>query len=272
MNQEMRGMRQAAIVKAREEEREEAARAAADGHPAPAPAPTVNEIVIPPEQPTPEVTRAAAAALQAYRDADQARRAPGDEKRVQRAAAIAAAAAKPPTVGAATQSPSATAAAPSPSADAPAQTPSTEAQLTATQRQALAAFVDAADGIAAALSGDNLTGFNQGAAKLTAVLAALQKEFGPAHPWSAVVQPVAKACQLQSSTDLTDARKQFLLFSTATVEFTTVLRETDPAFSGLKTYHCPMAPEPGLWMQAKGPLRNPFYGSKMLTCGEEVKP
>jgi hypothetical protein len=32
-----------------------------------------------------------------------------------------------------------------------------------------------------------------------------------------------------------------------------------------------MAPQPGLWMQEKGPLANPFYGSQMLTCGEEVK-
>jgi hypothetical protein len=31
-----------------------------------------------------------------------------------------------------------------------------------------------------------------------------------------------------------------------------------------------MAPKPGLWMQAEGPLRNPFYGAKMLKCGKEV--
>lgn len=30
---------------------------------------------------------------------------------------------------------------------------------------------------------------------------------------------------------------------------------------------CPMAPEPGLWIQEKGPIQNPFYGSDMLTCG-----
>jgi hypothetical protein len=35
-----------------------------------------------------------------------------------------------------------------------------------------------------------------------------------------------------------------------------------------------MFPRPGkdaLWIQAEGPLRNPFYGSEMLECGTEVK-
>ena len=39
----------------------------------------------------------------------------------------------------------------------------------------------------------------------------------------------------------------------------------------MKIYHCPMAPKPGLWMQVNGPLANPFYGKKMLKCGEEVE-
>jgi hypothetical protein len=33
-----------------------------------------------------------------------------------------------------------------------------------------------------------------------------------------------------------------------------------------------MAPKPGLWLQLSGPLANPFYGSKMLRCGEEAEP
>jgi Cu(I)/Ag(I) efflux system membrane fusion protein len=75
---------------------------------------------------------------------------------------------------------------------------------------------------------------------------------------------------LQAARDLAEARRQFLPFSTAAAEFASQLRNADPAFAGLKTYHCPMAPEPGLWMQARGPLRNPFFGQAMLTCGEEV--
>jgi hypothetical protein len=33
-----------------------------------------------------------------------------------------------------------------------------------------------------------------------------------------------------------------------------------------------MAPKPGLWMQSKGPLANPYFGAAMLRCGQEVKP
>ena len=49
------------------------------------------------------------------------------------------------------------------------------------------------------------------------------------------------------------------------------LKKQEPAFAGLKLYHCPMAPKPGLWMQLEAPLRNPFFGARMLTCGEEWK-
>ena len=30
---------------------------------------------------------------------------------------------------------------------------------------------------------------------------------------------------------------------------------------------CPMAPPPGRWIQREDIIQNPFYGSKMLTCG-----
>ena len=30
---------------------------------------------------------------------------------------------------------------------------------------------------------------------------------------------------------------------------------------------CPMAPSPGRWLQREDIIQNPFYGSKMLTCG-----
>ena len=33
------------------------------------------------------------------------------------------------------------------------------------------------------------------------------------------------------------------------------------------TGFCPMAPPPGRWLQREDVIQNPFYGSKMLTCG-----
>jgi hypothetical protein len=33
----------------------------------------------------------------------------------------------------------------------------------------------------------------------------------------------------------------------------------------------PGAAKNGQWVQLEGPLRNPFFGSEMLECGNEVK-
>jgi Cu(I)/Ag(I) efflux system membrane fusion protein len=72
--------------------------------------------------------------------------------------------------------------------------------------------------------------------------------------------------------DLAEARKRFLPFSTAAVDLVKQLKKQGPALATSKIYHCPMAPKPGLWLQLSGPLANPFYGSKMLRCGEEAEP
>ena len=143
--------------------------------------------------------------------------------------------------------------------------------LSANQSQALADFLAVADGISQALSADDLEQFNRHIANLPGVLLSLQKEFGETHRLSGLIQRLTVLDQGKPAQDLAEARKQFLPFSTATVELAQLLRKEDSAFAGLKIYHCPMAPKPGLWLQAKGPLRNPFYGAKMLKCGEEIR-
>jgi membrane fusion protein, copper/silver efflux system len=42
---------------------------------------------------------------------------------------------------------------------------------------------------------------------------------------------------------------------------------------GIKVFQCPMAPvlKKGRWVQKDGPLKNPFFGKAMLTCGSELK-
>jgi len=54
-------------------------------------------------------------------------------------------------------------------------------------------------------------------------------------------------------------------------DFARVVRQQSEKYSTLKIYRCPMAPKPGLWIQLKEPLRNPFFGEEMLDCGNEVK-
>ena len=43
--------------------------------------------------------------------------------------------------------------------------------------------------------------------------------------------------------------------------------------ASLHVFECPMAPVAGKgrWLQRTGELKNPFLGSRMLTCGEELK-
>lgn len=143
--------------------------------------------------------------------------------------------------------------------------------LTPSQRQALNALMVTSDGISQALAADDFVKFNQLLTSKPDALLALPQEFAADHRWGKLIETLAAAAKAPPAADLDGARKQFLPFSTAMAELTKQLRKEDPAFASLKIYHCPMAPKPGLWMQAKGPLQNPFYGSKMLTCGEEVK-
>jgi hypothetical protein len=125
--------------------------------------------------------------------------------------------------------------------------------------------------ISGALAADNLTQFKAHVARLPTVLAPVQKDVaGPMH-WEALLEPLAALSKGDPPKNLEQARKSFLPFSTAAVALVKRIRQDLPAFPRVKIYHCPMAPKPGLWMQAQGPLANPFYGAEMLRCGEEVK-
>jgi multidrug efflux pump subunit AcrA (membrane-fusion protein) len=145
--------------------------------------------------------------------------------------------------------------------------------LTAAQRQAFKDFITEAAALSEVLAADDVGQFNLHLARLPVVLPPLQKELAASACWDGLLKRLAAAGRDgKPATDLAAARHQFLALSTATVELAKQLRKEDAAFAGLKIYHCPMAPKPGLWVQARGPLRNPFYGSQMLMCGEEVKP
>ncbi len=172
---------------------------------------------------------------------------------------------------------------------------------TVTNSEPNSAFTDIvaqAGNISRALAADDLAQFNQHVARLPALLAALHKR--PASPnllfpdelrspgelngggrlvlprhgapmEEELVTRLSVISQGEPAKDLAEARARFLPFSTMMVELVQQLKRTDPAFSALKIYYCPMAPKPGLWLQAKGPLANPFFGSEMLKCGKEVQ-
>ena len=143
--------------------------------------------------------------------------------------------------------------------------------LKASQQKALTEFLAVADGISRALAADSLDQLKTHTGALPGVVASLAKELGDDHPWHAPLKRIQGTSSWPAPADLAAARKTFLPFSTNVVELVQLVRGKEAAFRSLKVYHCPMAPKPGLWFQAKGPLRNPFYGADMLTCGEEVR-
>ena len=71
------------------------------------------------------------------------------------------------------------------------------------------------------------------------------------------------ALQLASAADLADARAKFGVLSEALDAYMSAQHLTPPP--GIRVAFCPMAMKP--WLQEDGPLRNPYYGSQMLTCG-----
>jgi hypothetical protein len=144
-------------------------------------------------------------------------------------------------------------------------------ELTADQRRSLDGLLKAASAVSAGLASDSVQQFNAAAPVLTTALNDAVSTFPLDHPWSPLLLRAAEH-RLTKTGDLTEARAQFLPFSTAFVDLVTVVRQQDPASARVKLYRCPMAPKPGLWMQLQEPLRNPYFGSEMLDCGEEIAP
>jgi Cu(I)/Ag(I) efflux system membrane fusion protein len=71
--------------------------------------------------------------------------------------------------------------------------------------------------------------------------------------------------------DLNAARRDFAFFSTAVADLVRTNHLDDA--EGFHVFQCPMAPGigTGRWLQRTAELKNPFYGSAMLECGEELK-
>ncbi len=167
--------------------------------------------------------------------------------------------------------------------------PQQQTVTNSTPNPSLTDVVARAADISRALAADDLAQFNQHVARVSVLLAALQKKPGPGRPvegndggilflprhGARVEEDLLKRLSVISpgepAKDLAEARARFLPFSTMMVELVQQLKKAGPTFSALKIYYCPMAPKPGLWMQCEGPLANPFFGSAMLRCGKEVQ-
>ena len=108
--------------------------------------------------------------------------------------------------------------------------------------------------IDAALASDEVDGLQARAAEISVAARAL----GPS---AAAIDKAAG--QLASAADLADARTRFGVLSLAIDAYMTDQHLAPP--TGVRVAFCPMAMRP--WLQKDGTLRNPYYGSQMLTCG-----
>jgi Cu(I)/Ag(I) efflux system membrane fusion protein len=150
--------------------------------------------------------------------------------------------------------------------------------LNETQQKIAMEFFDIASKMSDALASDDFKKFNEHVAVLHTVLPSLADAFTNVAPRNKFIEQIERADHLPEAKDLATARKQFVPFTMATVDFAKTVR-SDPAFQTVKIYKCPMAnqgvpgaPKNGFWIQTEGTLRNPFFGNAMLTCGSEVKP
>ena len=118
-------------------------------------------------------------------------------------------------------------------------------------------LVDAAVAIQAALARDTTVGVAAQAKALREAAAALGE------PGAAIA---AAADDLTAQTTLVDARKAFGAMSEALVA--SVHSGAVALGDGVRIGYCPMVRKS--WLQKDGPVANPYYGQKMLTCGELV--
>jgi Cu(I)/Ag(I) efflux system membrane fusion protein len=124
----------------------------------------------------------------------------------------------------------------------------------------------AAADAANALAADDLAGYRQTVPPLRTALTAYLDGFTPA----ARGPLAASQSKLADGPDLAAVRRAFEPFST---ELADLVRANHLHHGGaLWIFQCPMTPVlgTGRWLSRTDTLRNPFFGSEMLECGEAV--
>jgi Cu(I)/Ag(I) efflux system membrane fusion protein len=124
--------------------------------------------------------------------------------------------------------------------------------------QAPAALVDPAMAIQVALAHDTLEGVAAQAKALAQAATALGPSAAPL---------AAAATQLATKTDLAEARTAFGNVNETLIAYMKAQGLEPP--SGVRIAYCPMADKH--WVQKDGAVENPYYGSKMLACGDFTK-
>jgi len=131
----------------------------------------------------------------------------------------------------------------------------------------LKALVFAAADAAAALAADDLAGYQQALPALREAQAAYLAGYAPTSRGT-----LGKISgKLVDGPDLDTARRAFEPVSTAVADL--ARGEHVHHREGISIFQCPMTPVlgTGRWLSRSDQLRNPFFGSAMLECGEGVQ-
>lgn len=150
---------------------------------------------------------------------------------------------------------------------APARVSAAEPKHNLAAYELLKTLAFAAADASAMLAADDLVGYQKQLPVLRAALQAYLAGFAPA-----ARGPLARfKGALAEGPDLGAARRAFEPFSTALVDLVRAehLHHREP---GLHAFECPMTPVlgTGRWLSRGTALRNPFFGSEMLECGEKL--
>jgi copper chaperone CopZ len=82
--------------------------------------------------------------------------------------------------------------------------------------------------------------------------------------WMKVMEQLKEPARAMAKTD--DLAEQRKFFSTLTAPLTE-LAKASPGAAPIYVDHCPMYEGGANWLSREKPIKNPFYGSAMLTCG-----
>lgn len=117
-----------------------------------------------------------------------------------------------------------------------------------------------------ALAGDSVAAVKEQAAKIATQAEAILMAKGEKPTIDAIegLESVVVAAKAMNATEIQALREQFKPLSRTLAQL--VERQ---AVAGHGIYFCPMAD--AYWIQKSGAVKNPYFGAKMLACGEVVK-
>lgn len=155
----------------------------------------------------------------------------------------------------------------------PTGTTTRPSSLSPEQTGPLNALIPAIAASGAALAADDLGGYQRTLAAVRAANTALEAVLAPAALGGKGQSLRVAATNLAAPATLEAARQGFEPYSTIVADIVREARGTGVTFPDLHLFECPMSPQLGRarWIQTVPAVRNPFFGSAMLTCGEELK-